>query len=124
MWEKVGIIRNRADLEASLRELDALSEELARAGIADADRAFNLSWHDWLNLRSLTEVSRVIARAALAREDSRGAHFREDFPEAGELARSAYSSARLAGGTLEVTMKAVAFTRVRPGESLLSRGAS
>jgi fumarate reductase flavoprotein subunit len=119
MWEKVGIIRDRAHLESSLRELDALSEELARAGIADANRAFNLTWHDWLNLKSLTDVSRVIARAALAREDSRGAHYREDFPDAGPLESSAYTSARLAGGELAIGMKPVAFTRVKPGQTLL-----
>jgi len=124
MWEKVGIIRDRAGLEAALGELDAVAGELDATGVPDADRAFNLTWHDWLNLKSLTAVSRVIARAALAREDSRGAHFREDFPETGALERSAYSSVRLAGERVEVSMKPVAFTRVRPGESLLTRGAS
>jgi fumarate reductase flavoprotein subunit len=124
MWEKVGIIRDRAGLASALGELDAIAGELDATGIADADRAFNLTWHDWLNLKSLTAVSRVIAQAALAREDSRGAHFREDFPDTGDLARSAYSSVRLAGDAPAVTMKPVAFTRVRPGDSLLSRGAS
>ncbi len=124
MWEKVGIIRDRAGLAAALGELEALAAELDATGIADANRAFNLTWHDWLNLKSLTAVSRVIAEAALAREDSRGAHFREDFPEAGPLERSAYSSVRLAGERVEVSMKPVAFTRVRPGESLLTRAAS
>jgi len=124
MWEKVGIIRDRAGLAAALTELDTLAAELDATGIADANRAFNLTWHDWLNLKSLTAVSRVIAEAALAREDSRGAHFREDFPEAGPLERSAYASVRLAGERVEVSMKPVAFTRVRPGESLLTRGAS
>jgi len=124
MWEKVGIIRDRAGLAAALGELQALAAELDATGIADANRAFNLTWHDWLNLKSLTAVSRVIAEAALAREDSRGAHFREDFPEAGPLERSAYSSVRLAGERVEVSMKPVAFTRVRPGESLLTRAAS
>jgi fumarate reductase flavoprotein subunit len=124
MWEKVGIIRDRAGLAAALAELDALSVELDATCIADANRAFNLTWHDWLNLKNLAAVSRVIAQAALAREDSRGAHFRADFPEAGALERSAYSSVRLAGERVEVAMKPVAFTRVRPGESLLTRGAS
>jgi fumarate reductase flavoprotein subunit len=124
MWDKVGIIRDAGGLGAALSELAAIDAELAAAGIADADRAFNLSWHDWLNLRSLTQVSRVVAQAALAREDSRGAHFREDFPQTGALERSAYSSIRAAGEALEVAMKPVAFTRVRPGESLLTRGAS
>jgi fumarate reductase flavoprotein subunit len=119
MWQKVGIIRDAAGLRAALTELDALEKELNDAGIADANRAFNLSWHDWLNLKSLVQVSRVIAEAALARTDSRGAHYREDFPEAGPLEASAYTSARKSNGKLEIGMKPVAFTRVRPGESLL-----
>ena len=119
MWDKVGIIRDAAGLRAALVELDAISGELANTGIADANRAFNLTWHDWLNLKSLVETSLVIAQAALAREDSRGAHYREDFPDAGPLATSAYTSARIAGEKLAIAMKPVAFTRVKPGESLL-----
>jgi fumarate reductase flavoprotein subunit len=72
-----------------------------------------------LNLKSLTETSRVIAQAALARDDSRGAHYREDFPEAGPLETSSYTSARFAGARLEIGMTPVAFTRVRPGETIL-----
>ena len=124
MWEKVGIIRERKGLESALAELDAIDAELAASGIPDSNRAFNLTWHDWLNLRSLVQTSHAITQAALAREDSRGAHFRADHPEAGALERSAYSSVRLSGERLEVSMKPVAFTRVRPGESLLTRGAS
>jgi len=119
MWQQVGIMRDRAGLEIALHELAAISAELESHSLADADRAFNLSWHDWLNLRSLTDVSRVIARAALAREDSRGAHWREDFPESGPLEESAYTSVRRTGKGLEITMKPVAFTRVRPGATLL-----
>jgi fumarate reductase flavoprotein subunit len=124
MWQRVGIIRDRAGLESALQELDAIADELANTGIADANRAFNLTWHDWLNLKSLVATSQVITRAALAREDSRGAHFREDFPDAGALESSAYTSARLAGEKLSIAMKPVAFTRVKPGESLLQRPGS
>jgi fumarate reductase flavoprotein subunit len=119
MWEKVGIIRDAAGLQSALSELSAISDELANTGIADTNRAFNLTWHDWLNLKSLTETSRVIAQAALAREDSRGAHYREDFPGTGALERSAYTSARVSGERLSIDMKPVAFTRVQPGESLI-----
>ena len=114
MWEKVGVIRDRAGLESALSELNAISVELAATGIADANRAFNLTWHDWLNLQSLTQTSRVIAQAALAREDSRGAHYREDFPASGPLEKSSFTSTRLTGGRLEIAMKPVVFTRVRP----------
>jgi len=123
MWQKVGIIRDATGLRAALSELNLLESELNLTGIADANRAFNLTWHDWLNLKSLLQTSRVIAEAALARTDSRGAHFREDFPEAGPLDQSAYTSARLKDGMSNIVMKPVAFTRVRPGESLLGANA-
>ena len=123
MWEKVGIIRDAAGLRAGLAELDSIESELKDCGIADANRAFNLTWHDWLNLDSLVATSRVIAEAALARTDSRGAHFREDFPETGSLDSSFFTSLRIENGKLRVESKPVAFTRVRPGQSLLNDAA-
>jgi fumarate reductase flavoprotein subunit len=119
MWNKVGIIRDEAGLKAGLAELSSIESELEDCAIADSNRAFNLSWHDWLNLKSLAATSRAIAEAALARTDSRGAHYREDFPESGPLESSAYTSLRMDGAVLEVTAKPVAFTRVRPGQTLL-----
>jgi len=84
------------------------------------DRSFNMTWHDWINLDNLVAVSRVIVRAAQARENSRGAHFRSDFPEPGELAASRYTRVRASpGGELGVESVPVAFTRVKPGESLV-----
>jgi len=119
MWDRVGIIRDAAGLAAAERELSAIDDALEGVALPDGERAYNLSWHDWMNLKSLTQVSRVIAAAARAREESRGAHFRSDFPEAGALERSAYTSARLVDGTVAIATKPVAFTRVRPGETLL-----
>ena len=71
------------------------------------------------NLGSLIEVSRSIVCAAKARENSRGAHYREDFPEAGEIARSTFTRVRLREATLACDAIPVRFTRVRPGETLL-----
>ena len=123
MWEKVGIIRDAPGLEAALAELRAIDTELDAYALADSSRTFNLSWHDWMNMKNLVATSRVIAEAALQRDDSRGAHFRADFPESGPLEQSAFTSARLNGDALEISMKPVAFTRVKPGESLLRQAA-
>jgi fumarate reductase flavoprotein subunit len=119
MWDDVGVIRERAGLDRALAALDEIEAELIATGLPDAARAFNLTWHDWLNLRSLIETSRVIALAARRRENSRGAHFREDFPEPGELAASTFTVARQRHGAIDITDEPVRFTIVRPGETLL-----
>jgi fumarate reductase flavoprotein subunit len=119
MWDDVGVIRDRAGLDRALSALDGIEAELSATGVADADRTFNLTWQDWLNLRSLVETSRVIALTARARENSRGAHFREDFPDPGELASSTFTVARQQSGKIEITDQPVRFTIVRPGETLL-----
>ena len=119
MWQDVGILRDAAGLQRALATLDGLDAALERTGLQDGDRAFNLSWHDWLNLRSLITVSRVIATSALAREDSRGAHFREDHPDTGDLPSSTYIVVTQQDGALEINRKPVHFTRVAPGQTIL-----
>ncbi len=115
MWEKVGILRDAAGLLEAQADLNALDRALDGWSLPSADRAFSLTWHDWLNLKSLVAVSRSIALAAAARRESRGAHFRTDFPESGALEQSAFTSIK--DGV--VTMKPVRFTRVSPGQTLL-----
>ncbi|MDB5589629.1 FAD-binding protein [Enterovirga sp.] len=119
MWDEVGVVRDAAGIARGLAGLDALEAELLETGVADGDRAFNLTWHDWLNLRSLVETSRVIALAAGRRENSRGAHFRSDFPEPGDLDTSTYTVVRQGAAGLAITEEPVQFTIVRPGQSLL-----
>ncbi len=119
MWDDAGIIRNRASLERTLGILDELDAALEESGLAEQNPSFNLSWHDWMNLDNLILVSRTICVAALARENSRGAHFRDDFPDPGDLATSQYTVARLQSGTIDVVNHPVAFTRIQPGESLI-----
>jgi fumarate reductase flavoprotein subunit len=119
MWDDVGVVRDRASIERGLATLDAIEAELLATGVAHRDRRFNLTWHDWLNLRSLCEISRVIALAALRRENSRGAHYRSDFPEPGDLATSTFTVARQKAERIEMTDAPVKFTHVKPGETLI-----
>jgi len=119
MWDDVGIMRTAKGLEQGLARVRDLEAELLETGLADDDMVFNLTWHDWLNVRSLIEVSEAIAKAALSRENSRGAHFREDFPDQGDLDASYFTVVRQKGDGLKVEWERVDFTIVKPGESLI-----
>jgi fumarate reductase flavoprotein subunit len=124
MWDDVGIVRDVAGLtraEGALAELDA---QLDAAGVAGSSLAFNLTWHDWLNLKNLLQVSQAIRVSAVAREDSRGAHYRSDFPEVRDLANSRYTCVNWRDGRFEISTRPVEFTRVRPGETLLKEAAA
>ena len=123
MWNEVGILRTADTLARGTAALDTLARDIADSGVADTDRRYNLTWMDRLNLESLILVSRAICAAAIARTDSRGAHFREDFPAASDLATSRYTLTRLREDVPAVDTAPVDFTRVRPGESLIGKAA-
>ena len=122
MWEEVGVMRTAAGLQRGIDRVADIRRELMATGVDGGNLAFNLTWHDWLNMASLTEVSEVIARAGLARENSRGAHYREDFPEPGAMEESYFTVARKDGDAVAVDREPVRFTIVRPGETVLPEG--
>jgi len=123
MWDDVGVIRTEVGMQRGLAGISDVSNALMDIGVADDNLAFNLTWHDWLNLRSLCDISEVIAKAGIARENSRGAHYRSDFPDAGRMEDSEFTVAKLDGEEVSVTREPVQFTLVRPGETLLPEDA-
>ncbi|MBI4081220.1 MAG: FAD-binding protein [Candidatus Lambdaproteobacteria bacterium] len=80
MWRNAGLVRSEATLRAAEADLDDLRQQLARVALPSG-RAYNMAWMDALNLESYLDISGAIVRAALARRESRGSHFRSDFPE-------------------------------------------
>ena len=80
MQEKAGIIRTGRLLEEALSELEHL-EERAAASSPGGGRVYNPGWHQSLELGAMIDVSRMCALAAHRREESRGAHTRDDFPD-------------------------------------------
>jgi L-aspartate oxidase len=82
MARDVGILRNGADLETANLKLSEIEDELARLAKwgTSAFRADSKDVRHWGELRNLTIVARLVAFAALRREESRGAHFRDDYP--------------------------------------------
>ncbi|MDG1449604.1 MAG: FAD-binding protein [Ascidiaceihabitans sp.] len=122
MWEDVGVMRTETGMERGIRRVADISDELMTVGVDSSNVEFNLTWHDWLNMRSLCDVSDVMAKAGIARENSRGAHFREDFPEPGNMESSYFTVARKNDDGLDVTRENVQFTVVKPGETILPEG--
>jgi succinate dehydrogenase / fumarate reductase flavoprotein subunit len=80
MQRLVGIVRREEDM---LRALDGLEElrDRARRVAVHGHREYNPGWHTAIDLDNLLTVSEAIALSALERKESRGGHFREDFPE-------------------------------------------
>ena len=83
MQEQVGIVRNERDLQDALEAIDRLRDRTGRVAVS-GNREYNPGWHTALDLRNLLTFSEVIARAALERQESRGAHTRLDFPDKDE----------------------------------------
>ncbi|MDR7251590.1 succinate dehydrogenase / fumarate reductase flavoprotein subunit [Nocardioides sp. BE266] len=80
MNDLVGIIRTASELEQSLVEIEGFKER-ARSMTVEGHRQYNPGWHLSIDLRNMLVVSESIAKAALAREESRGGHTRDDFPQ-------------------------------------------
>ena len=119
MWNDVGISRSKESLYRARTKLDELDRSLNQMGVGDLQRAYNLTWQDWMNLRNLILVSKSVTEAAIARENSRGAHYREDFTEPGDLDTSYFTAVKLLNSQLLIENRPVLFNRVKPGETIL-----
>jgi succinate dehydrogenase / fumarate reductase flavoprotein subunit len=80
MQSLVGIVRTESEMQQALTVIEKLWTRANRAGIA-GHRQYNNGWHTAMDLYNMLTVSEAIARAALLRKESRGAQFRDDFPE-------------------------------------------
>jgi succinate dehydrogenase / fumarate reductase flavoprotein subunit len=83
MQDLVGIVRVESEMREALDRLAALRARAERTGVG-GNREYNTGWHTALDLPNLLLVSEAIARAGLERKESRGAHFREDYPAKSE----------------------------------------
>ncbi|MFO0894248.1 MAG: fumarate reductase/succinate dehydrogenase flavoprotein subunit [Phycisphaerales bacterium] len=80
MQDKVGIVRTEAEMASALESIETLRRRARGVG-ADGNREYNNGWHTALDLPNLLTVSEAVARSALDRRESRGGHFRDDYPE-------------------------------------------
>jgi succinate dehydrogenase/fumarate reductase flavoprotein subunit len=113
MWEGAGLVRDHASLERALAAIDRIEVDLDRVGIA-GDPVLNGAWQDWLSLRNQTLAAKLIAGSALERRESRGAHFRRDFPAPASAAPVSVRVRRGDDGPVYSTAP-VHFSRAAPG---------
>jgi succinate dehydrogenase / fumarate reductase flavoprotein subunit len=83
MQDLVGIVRTESEMLRALDVVAELRQRAARVGVP-GNREYNGGWHTALDLPNLLTVSEAIARAAIERKESRGGHFRDDYPEKGD----------------------------------------
>ena len=81
MMEKVGIYRNAGDMQAAVDAIQALREKYRDVKVQDTGKAFNTDLLELIELGNLLDLSLITAASALSRQESRGGHSREDFPE-------------------------------------------
>jgi succinate dehydrogenase / fumarate reductase, flavoprotein subunit len=80
MQSLVGIVRTETEMQEALSRIQQLKQRAARVGVS-GHREYHAGWHTALDLRNLMTVSEAITRSAIERKESRGGHFREDYPD-------------------------------------------
>jgi fumarate reductase flavoprotein subunit len=119
MWDEVGISRTQESLLRARLRLQELASQLKQMGVGNIQREYSNTWQDWMNLQNLILVSQAVVEAALSRENSRGAHYRDDFPEPGSLEESYYTAVNLDQNGLRIQNQPVQFTMIKPGQTIL-----
>ena len=113
VWESVGIIRTGDDLQKAIEQIQKLGKRLEQVAVPGG-RSFNLAWQQAIDMRNLLLASELIARSALLREESRGAHFREDFQQTDNVHWLQNIYLTISGAGVKSWTEAVKLGRLRP----------
>jgi fumarate reductase flavoprotein subunit len=113
MWERAGLVRDAEGLVVAAATVERLAERLTTAGVP-GHGSLNTAWQDWLNIDSQLTAARLIVASALTRRESRGAHWRRDFPVSAATPPVSVRVAAGADGAPRVWTEPVAMTRAEP----------
>jgi succinate dehydrogenase / fumarate reductase flavoprotein subunit len=103
MQALVGIVRTESEMQEAVTRLATFIERASRVGI-DGHREYNSGWHTCIDLRNLLDVSQAITVSAIERRESRGGHFREDYPDkVAEFGTFNISTRRQPDGSMRVS---------------------
>ncbi|MEM4373338.1 MAG: succinate dehydrogenase flavoprotein subunit, partial [Metallosphaera sp.] len=114
MWDDVGIFRNEDLLKTALSEVEKLRAQVKSMYVTDKSKTYNTEFFNALELRNMMDLAVVIAKSALTRTESRGAHYRTDYPERDDRNWLKHTLAYLKGNQVEIGFKPVTMTRWQP----------
>jgi succinate dehydrogenase / fumarate reductase flavoprotein subunit len=107
MQDLVGIVRNEKDMASALDLIEQMKEPAANISVM-GNREYNPGWHTGLDLHNLLTVAEAVTRSGLSRKESRGAHFREDFPDRDEALGKVNTILRKGpDGEMQVTQESI-----------------
>mgnify|MGYP001772481511 FL=1 len=114
MWDYVGVFRDENGLKTALSEIMKLREEAKKVYVLDKSKVYNTEFYNALELKNMLDLALVIAQSALNRKESRGAHYRLDYPERDDQNWLKHTIAYLRGNTVEIGYKPVKMTKWKP----------
>jgi fumarate reductase (CoM/CoB) subunit A len=119
MWNTVGVLRNESGLTKAIEAIERIkTEQLPYVTLSSPNRLYNRDWIDYLELGNMLAVGEMIARAALFRTESRGAHYREDYPDPSREWHKNIT-VRLSGTSMVLTALPVTVTKIQlPAEEV------
>lgn len=115
MWEYVGVVRDEETLEAGIERIGEIRAALSEVAVSGS-RRYNLEWNEFMDVENLAIVAEMVARSARYRTESRGAHYREDYPERDDDSWLANVYVRRGDGAMEEWCEDVAFTHLHPDD--------
>jgi succinate dehydrogenase / fumarate reductase flavoprotein subunit len=114
MTEKCSVFRNGDELEQALDQICQLEKRMHNIGLENKGKVFNYELQEALELENMLKTARAIVFSALQRKESRGSHYRNDFPERNDQEGPRHTLVNLTPEGLKVTYKPVFITRFTP----------
>lgn len=114
MTRYCGVFRTEKEMLKGLKKVQEIKERFKRAGISDNNLVFNTELVSYLELANLLEIAEVILKGAINRKESRGAHFRDDFPQRDDENWLKHTIARKRDGKVEISYEPVRITKFNP----------
>jgi succinate dehydrogenase / fumarate reductase flavoprotein subunit len=116
MWDYVGVFRDENGLKTAISEIFKLREEAKNTYVLDKSKVYNTEFYNALEVKNMLDLALVIATTAIIRKESRGAHYRLDYPKRDDTNWLKHTLAYLKGNTVEITYKPVRMTKWKPEE--------